>query len=134
MNVLVAEPPNIDAIDAVFGTRGQAVLYAHGDTIYNPQGAPIPDFLQAHELIHMLQQAQTEGGPDAWWTQYLADQEFRYNQELYAHRAEFQVQARRVKDRNAREKLLMRTAARLVAPLYKYSGKKLLEARRALVG
>lgn len=129
MKIEIAEPPMIEEIDAAFKSRGQSVLYAWGDTIYNPTGIPIPDFLFAHEAMHGQRQ---NGSIETWWRRYIDDVEFRYVEELAAHREEFRVQAARIRDRNVREKLLMHVAARLVAPLYRFSGKKLLDARREL--
>lgn len=129
MKIEIAEPPMIEEIDAAFGCRGQAILYAWGDTIYNPTGFTVPDYLKAHEAVHGQHQ---NGSVEAWWRKYIADAEFRYEQELAAHREEFRVQAAKLRDRNARERLLMRTASRLVAPLYRFNGRKLLEARKEL--
>jgi hypothetical protein len=123
-------PPNILEIDAHFHCIGDSVLYAYGDTIYNPKGIHVPNFLLAHETIHMMRQMTTT--PEAWWTKYIEDEEYRYAEELAAHRVEFAVLSQQIADRNARAKLLMLTAARLTAPLYKYSTKKLLQAQRDL--
>lgn len=106
-------------------------MYTFGDTIYNPNGVPLPDPLVAHEMVHMMHQLSMS--PEAWWNKYIEDQEYRYQQELLAHKAEFSLACQYTKDRNVHAKLLMATAARLVAPLYAYSGKKLLQAQKDLL-
>ena len=111
------------------GQKG--ILYTYGEDVYNPDGVEVTDWLAAHEFTHIMQQRKI-GGPDKWWQKYIEDEEFRYVEELLAHRAELSMLLHATKDRNTRAKLVMRTAARLVAPLYGYSNKKLLEAQRAL--
>lgn len=131
MKLIKDYPPNILAIDAHFHTMGKPILYTYGDAIYNPLDIHVPNYLLAHETVHMMR--QMKDGPEAWWTKYIEDQEYRYEEELAAHRVEFAVLADQLTDRNARAKLLMATAARLVAPLYAYSGKKLLQAQKDLM-
>jgi hypothetical protein len=123
-------PPNILEIDAHFHTMGQAILYTYGDTVYNPLGVHVPNYLAAHEFMHVMRQA---GKPEEWWKKYIEDEEYRYTEELAAHRTELSVLLAETQDRNTRAKLVMRTAARLVAPLYGYSNKKLLEAQKELM-
>jgi hypothetical protein len=55
----------------------------------------------------------------------LRDAEFRYQEELLAHVAEFKML--RHEDRNHGAALLMRTAMRLVAPLYNYQPPRTLQ-------
>ena len=64
-------------------------------------------------------------GADLWWENYIRDAEFRYNEELLAHAAEFKMY--RYEDRNASARLLLTTALRLIAPLYNY---QLIRTRR----
>lgn len=130
MKIVVGKPPNFDQIVAQFPMAVGKVLFAHGDTVYNPTGIYIPNYLLAHEAVHGMR--QVGAGIEKWWEQYIADEEFRFQEELAAHRVELAVLSQEVRDRNARAKLLMATAARLVAPLYGYSNKKLLEAQRML--
>jgi hypothetical protein len=135
MKVVIDKPPNYEQILAVFPRADGKILFAWGSTIYNPKGIYVPNFLLAHEMTHGMRQVATpDGGIEAWWNKYIADEEFRFQEELAAHRVELAVLSQSVRDRNARAKLLMATAARLVAPLYGYSNKKLLEAQRLLRG
>lgn len=122
--IIVGRPPNFDRILAAFPDADKpGVIFAHGD-IYNPSGNVIPPALIAHEEVHLNR--QRNGGPTKWWESYLADSEFRYNEELLAHVAEFKMQ-RVTKDRNFGAGLLMRTAMRLTAPLYNYQPPRTLQ-------
>lgn len=117
--IKIERPPNFERIHAAFpGADARGVLFAYGEDIYNPSGIFIPEFLKAHEYRHCARQWQSD--PEAWWEKYVTDQEFRYHEELIAHVEEYLVQATWTKDRNQLARLEMRTAARLVAPLYNY--------------
>lgn len=118
--IKIERPPNFDRILSAFpGADKHGVLFAYGEDIYNPSGVTIPHWLLAHEYRHCARQWQAD--PEAWWEKYITDSEFRYGEELLAHVEEYIAQARGTRDRNARVKLEMRTAARLIAPLYAYS-------------
>jgi hypothetical protein len=111
-------PPNFEQILASFPKAdGPGILFAHGTNIYNPSGLVVPPALIAHEEVHLYR--QRDAGPTRWWGQYLTDTDFRYNEELLAHVAEFKT-LKIGNDRNAGAALLMRTAMRLIAPLYNY--------------
>lgn len=112
-------PPNIEAIAAVLpNARNRGTIFAYGEDIYNPFAVPLPYALQAHESIH--QARQLEKGVTVWWTLYLADPDFRYNEELLAHIAEYSAQCPPGAPRNFRRVVLRSTAKRLAAPLYGY--------------
>jgi hypothetical protein len=111
-------PPNFESVLAVFPEADRTgVLFAYDGAIYNPSEIPVPRALLAHENVHLKRQALC--GAARWWDQYLCDCEFRYNEELLAHVAEFQS-LRGGGDRNFGARLLLHTALRLVAPLYNY--------------
>lgn len=123
MNVVIAQPPNLAEIDRVFPTRGAGVIYAWGDTIYNPGGSVVTRSLFAHEAAHGRRQLNTfaENGVERWWRAYLDDPEFRYREEVVGHAAELIAQLGGGQyDRNRRAVLLVRTASRLLAPFYAY--------------
>jgi hypothetical protein len=126
MKIEIAEPPNIEQIAVVFPRRGSKVIYAYGDTIYNPSGGPISPALMAHEEMHGKR--QRVNSVETWWEQYLKDPEFRYHEELIAHAVEMQSQATR--DRNRNIGLITSTAYRLVAEFYEY-GKSARSYNRA---
>jgi hypothetical protein len=125
VSVIVARPPNFELILRAFPKADQpGVIFAFGDDVYNPSGVNIPAPLIAHEGVH--QSAQRKITPERWWERYVAEPDFRYDEELRAHVAEFKAQDYRGLDRNLRAKLLQHTAQRLVAPLYNYPPTKTL--------
>jgi hypothetical protein len=113
--VIVAYPPLFPQIDAKFNVHDKPILYAWGDKIYNPLGVPISSSLHAHEAVH----GQRQGNDiEAWWFDYLNDVEFRLNEELIAHQAEYKELNRNNKDRNLKAKYLWFVAQKLSSPLY----------------
>jgi hypothetical protein len=126
--IIENRPPNFEQIHAVFPQAdAPGVLFAYDGAVYNPSGYPVPPALMAHEEVHLTRQQALNPTPlavtrwvgaDLWWARYLEDSEFRYYEELLAHAAEFKML--RYEDRNSGAALLMRTALRLTAPLYKY--------------
>lgn len=142
MDIVVARPPMFEEIDAKFSVAGRPVVFTWGTTIYNPEGVAIPPAIKAHESVHAQRQltlfAGTGGAvpPEerirSWWERYLLDPEFRYTEELAAHRAEYRAMRGWTKDRNQVAQYLHQIATRLASPLYGgvvgYT-----EARRAIV-
>jgi hypothetical protein len=133
--IIIDRPPNFEQIKAAFPrSEGPGVMFAYDGNIYNPSGIVIPPALIAHEQVHLDRQkamgprplSTTQySGADLWWDRYLEDCEFRYNEELLAHVAEFKMQ--KSSDRNVSASLLMRTALRLIAPLYNYQPPRTLQ-------
>lgn len=133
MKIEVDKPPGFEAIVAAFPKAAEpGVIFAYGDTIFNPSNIVIPPALMAHEEVHGKRQLAPNGvitrtvTIEKWWEKYLADPEFRYNEELYAHAAELAELKKQITDRNDRAKLVMQTASRLIAPLYNYGVPKSL--------
>lgn len=134
--IIVDRPPNFEQIKIAFPkSDGGNVIFAYAGDIYCPSGAAIPPALIAHEEVHLARQKMMEpcsgsatqwSGPDLWWQYYLEDSEFRYQEELLAHVAEFKVQ-RTTNDRNFGARLLTATALRLVASLYDYQPPRTLQ-------
>lgn len=117
-------PPNFEQIRAAFPDADKpGVIFAYDGKIYVPSGGLIPPALIAHENVHLGRQISV--GADFWWGEYLRDAEFRYQEELLAHVAEFKML--RHEDRNHGAALLMRTAMRLTAPLYNYQPPRTLQ-------
>lgn len=114
MNIVIGYPPIYDEIAAAFDLRGVKPIFAWGNTIYNPHGVPIPPELIAHENVHMQRQA---GDPLSWWKKYITDPQFRLNEELMAHAAEYRYIVEN-SSRNQRRIALKVTAQRLAARLY----------------
>lgn len=117
MHIVNSFPPNFVEIAMVFPQAGnKGVIFTYGDTIYNPTGTEISLPLMVHEGIHSSR--QQKDGVEAWWAKYLADPEFRLEEELPAHRAEYRTFLTTNKDRNARNLYLQAVANRLSGPLY----------------
>lgn len=132
MKIVKAAPPNAKAIERVFPgvTSGiRPVFFCYGDTIYNPAGVTIPLELLAHEAVHSLQQEVQ--GVQVWWDLYLASTHFRFNQELEAHRVEYE-QYRAFNNRAFSRRYVSSIAERLSGPLYGGLGSKATAKRLIL--
>lgn len=119
MQVIKGFPPNFKDIVRVFPqARGQSTIFAYGDKIYIPGGAPLTPSLRAHEEAHG--ERQREIGVEAWWAQYLIDSQFRFDEELIGHRAEWKAFCRGVPMPSAtHQRQMMKTiASRLSGQLY----------------
>jgi hypothetical protein len=125
MKIETTRPPNFEQILEAFPDADKpGVIFAFGTTIHNPSGGNISPALLAHEAVHGHRQitkyTPPEMGIRIWWNNYISDAEFRYNEELLAHVAEYRAQSSLINDRNFRSKVLQSTALRLIAPLYNY--------------
>lgn len=99
MKVVEEYPPNYAVICAALGTPPEHAVFTYGDAIYNPSGRELlPDVIY-HESIHAEQQGNA---PDLWYTKYLSDPDFRYEQELEAYGKQYQYAV----DAGARGKML----------------------------
>lgn len=116
MIVLRERPPLFDEIVAAFPDAAKpGTIFTWGDRIYVPNGGEVTLALRAHELVHCERQ---KGAPETWWLRYLADQGFRLDEEIPAHRAEYRAFKRWSKDGNAAARYLQAVAVRLSGPLY----------------
>lgn len=120
MQVVVARPPMFAEIAAAFPVVKEkaGVIYAWGDRIYNPDGISIPVQLFAHEKVHRDRQGCAI---EEWWRRYIADAQFRLDEELPAHVAEYRAfcaENAQGQRRNNRRIYLHQTAKRLASPLY----------------
>lgn len=122
-------PPNIEAIRAKFPISLMGgIVFAYSPDIYVPSGHPLPEWIIAHEEVHVLRQGDN---PAEWWHQYIEDEAFRFEEELAAHKAEYRMVCRLTNDRETQNKMLSHIAAKLIDPIYAYT--KLLtpiEARK----
>lgn len=115
MKIVRGTPPNFADIVAMFpAARREGVVFTYGDTVYVNGDPELSVQLKVHESVHIQQQSRA--GPDPWWERYLADPQFRFLQELSAHRAEYR-KLRNI-DPNLGRKHLPFIAARLASPLY----------------
>ncbi len=117
MKIIKDVPPNFAAILRVFpGATGEGVIFAYAPDIYAPYVENIgPEFL-AHESVHIARQEAI--GVEEWWNKYLVDPTFRYEEELLAHRAEYQKLMEMTPTRQVRRSALKQVAKKLAAPLY----------------
>jgi hypothetical protein len=121
LEVVDARPPHFDKIKAVLpGAEMAGVMFAYDGKVYFPgsQKKHLTRELDAHERVHIVRQIDYVGGPEAWWDRYLRDEEFRYNEELLAHRAEYKQFCARHINPLKRAQALRMMAARLASPLY----------------
>jgi hypothetical protein len=114
-----ARPPMFEEIAATFSlARKQNVVFAWGDTIYNPGGGRLSPEIHVHEAVHGKRQgADVEG----WWRRYIAEPAFRLEEEIPAHIAQYRafcVNHTKGNARNQRRLYLHHVAKCLASPLY----------------
>lgn len=120
LEVVDARPPNFDAIKAVLPDADKpGVMFAYGGKVYYPgaRSKVLTRELDAHERVHVERQA-AETEPGSWWAQYLTDAEFRFNEELLAHQAEYRMFCKRHANPVKQWQYLRTIAGRLCSPLY----------------
>ena len=115
MKIVYENPPNIEAIRAAFPSAIGKSIYAYGDTIYNPSKFLVEPQNLTHEEVHEKQMAEI--GAEEWWVRYIADNEFRAEQELDAYREEYRV-VKQNKGREEAAKAARRFATALSGPNY----------------
>lgn len=119
MRIETARPPIWDraiiAFPSILKTHG--VLFAWGDTIFNPDGVDVPSITQAHEEVHSIRQEKL-GSVEVWWDRYISDPAFRFGEELPAHQVEYRVAYEKAAHRRERQFYLKQIAERLSGPLY----------------
>ena len=74
----------------------------------------LPESLIVHENVHRLQQGDDIEG---WWDKYIEDVDFRLDQEIPAHCAEYQYMADNY-NRYIRRRSIKLIASRISGPLY----------------
>ena len=117
MRIVHERPPNWDKIYAELGPFYRTgIIFTYGDTVYMPDGGELAPDLEAHEAIHVLQQADD---PEGWWDKYLSDVVFRLGQEVQAHQAEYAYLKNEARlPRPVRRRAARNIAKRLSGPLY----------------
>lgn len=114
--VIHEKPPNYDEIVAEIPRAAEdGVIFAYHPAVYVPSGRPLSVPLLVHEQTHLRQQ---EKDPIGWWKRYLVDLDFRFEQELEAHQAEYRAFCELHKDRNSRAIYLGMISRRLASSLY----------------
>lgn len=111
-------PPNFDLIAKAFPSilERPDIIFSYGDKMYNPDGKTLSAWIIAHEAAHS--QRQLEIPPDEWWAKYIEDRQFRFEEEVIGHRAEFASYKQHRKDRNEHAAYLHMIAQRLSGELY----------------
>lgn len=129
MKIIRAYPPNFAQIAAAFPVKGRnGILYAYGQTLYNPSGIAVTPWLLAHETVHGNRQTV----PLVWWDYYINFPDFRFTEELLAHRAEYYRYAE-LHTEDDTEMYLTLISQRLASRLYGNMVSE-QEARDAIVG
>lgn len=139
MQIVRARPPLFDLIDAKFNILGKPILFSWGTRIFIPTGnLEISAALRAHEEVHGARQLaysysamamagdrkltdldpMKEKSITQWWLRYIADIDFRRDEEVLAHRAEYRHLCDHAGGRNQRRRHLSIVATRLSHPLY----------------
>ena len=119
IEIVHSRPPNFEDIRKVFPMADLPnVIFAYGHTIYSPSTTPIPIPILKHEYTHCERQGTNEDGIIEWWDKYLKDIDFRYNEELVAHIAEYKKAAELSRNRQHKRMHLKIIAKRLSSPLY----------------
>ena len=120
MRIVEEFPPNYEAIVLVFPQiktlpQDAKPVFAYGDYIYNPFKKRIPADIIFHESIHRRQQA---GNSDAWWMQYLSDEDFRLRQEVEAYGEQFAFVRKHIPNNRVRKDMLFSMASALSGEIY----------------
>lgn len=116
MEIVNDFPPNYGDIEKAFpAIKGKKIAYCWGEKIFIPVFFEVPPEVIKHESVHRYYQG---GAPGIWWDIYLKDAEFRLDQELLGHQAQYQDFCSRVLDRNKRHVYLHRIATFLASPIY----------------
>lgn len=105
LKILAEKPPIYDECAKQF-TMHPETVFAYGDTLYAPAGGHIPKDLAIHEATHCGQQEWSQEKAAAWWKRYLAEPEFRKDQEGEAYGKQYEAICAVVKDRNERVRQL----------------------------
>lgn len=112
-----ARPPNFADIVTVFPmARSPTIIFSYAPDIYVPSGNQLPDYLMEHEKVHVDRQKKM--GVEDWWQRYLANVSFRFEEELVAHRREYQVMKSKTRTWKAEQVALKTVAKKLASPLY----------------
>lgn len=96
MIIKKAFPPNIEEIKKAFPIRDNTV-FTYGNTMYVQSNHPPSENLIVHEEVHVKQQGDD---PAEWWRKYIADPDFRLQQEIQAYKAQWKFYNRTSKDKN----------------------------------
>lgn len=86
MTMVRGYPPNYKAIIAHFpAVKKHTPIFCYGKTIYYTHTSEPDEAKIVHESVHSQRQGDN---PDGWWNRYFDDVQFRFFEEMIAHRAE----------------------------------------------
>lgn len=115
LKIVQAYPPNYEEICAAFPIvrDRSSVVFTYGETLYAPgnKTGSIPHDLRVHEETHVRQQAEI--GVEEWWKRYMADPQFRLDQEVDAYHNQYMAMSKPDRDKHIR-----RIAGDLCGPMY----------------
>lgn len=114
LRIIHQPPPNYAQVVAKFPFAARpGTIFCYGRALFIPNGGHVTPSLMAHETVHADRQGND---PVGWWASYLVDQQFRFDEELPAHIAEYRWFNNHPRD--DRRIMLRQIAARLAGPLY----------------
>lgn len=131
MKIIKAYPPLysriVEAFPYIKGRPG--ILFAWGDRLYYPnpttKAQDLPVWIEAHEEVHGKRQMENfsdyyQEAIEDWWDKYIADPEFRLQEEIPAHQAEWRAYRDTFPENSPFDPCpyLTRVAERLSGPLY----------------
>jgi hypothetical protein len=107
---IINEPPKgiYERAAQKWGVSFEDTVFTVGNKIYAKYGVPLD--LLAHELVHIQQQKDFEGGHKAWWDRYFEDDKFRLEQEVEAYKVQCEYIKDIVKDRNQQNRYISNIA------------------------
>lgn len=116
MSIIFGYPPNIaDIVERFPAIKGRTdIAFAYAPHIYLPSGRMPHPALEAHEKVHIKRQGVD---PRGWWRCYMDVREFRFDEEAYAHAAEY-LALIDGKPRFERRLILRETARKMLEPIY----------------
>lgn len=104
-------PPNYETLRQLFPVNFyESAVFTYGDTCHCHNGF-LPDFVVPHEEVHVRQ--QTAMGAKEWWAKFIADPEFRLEQELEAYRVQYKWVLKHIKGRQQQFEFLRKFATDL---------------------
>lgn len=109
-------PPNYEAIAKTLNPNENTV-FTYGNTLYAPNitdDKQIEDHLWIHEETHEKQQIN----PQKWWNRYIAEPEFRMDQELEAYGNQYAFVCKKNLNAKIKKGFLERIASDLCSSLY----------------
>ncbi len=119
IKISTEKPPVWDNARAVFKINPDTVVFAYGDTIYNPGQVVIPDDIMVHEMVHIGQQKNSREEAALWWGKYMRDPEFRLSQEVEAYGKQYHyICTKMTQNKQMRFNALKRMSETLSGPLY----------------